>query len=134
MTAVNAGIGEMRRSITIAGNERHAHRHHENAGRDINAGELERREEHNQRAQIERQPAQLLGCWRALMLPPSALWRKLRASKGCRSSPPSPTPMKWTGSPNFVGQRHQDAALGRAVELGHHQAGQRHRRLERLDL
>ena len=63
--------------------------------------------------------------------PVSAL-AKAWASKGCRSSSPSPTPMKCTGRREFRRQRHQYAAFGGAVELGHDQAGQRHAGARRL--
>ena len=60
--------------------------------------------------------------------------RNPRAANGSRSSTLSPTPMKWTGSPNLRGDRHQDAAARRAVELGHHQAGDAGDVAEDLDL
>ena len=74
-----------------------------------------------------------LGGLRAHGAPVSAL-AKASAENTCRSSASSPTPMKWTGRREFVRQRHQDAALGRAVELGHDEAGQRHGGAEGLDL
>ena len=92
---------------------------------------LERREEHEQRPQIQ-QPAG--GSAGSCCLLSSALRRRARRSKGCRSSSPSPTPMKCTGKAEAGRQRHQDAALGGAVQLGHDQAGERHGRLEGLDL
>ena len=59
---------------------------------------------------------------------------KSRAVNGCRSSMPSPTPMKCTGRPKFVGDRDQDAAARGAVELGHHQPGDARGLAEHLDL
>ena len=46
---------------------------------------------------------------------------------------PSPTPMKCIGRPNR-GERHQNAAAGGAVELGHHQTGHAGDLAEDLDL
>ena len=59
---------------------------------------------------------------------------KSRAAKGSRSSIPSPTPMKWTGKREFLGDGDQDAAAGGAVELGHHQARDARHLGEDLDL
>ena len=43
---------------------------------------------------------------------------KSSALNGCKSSAPSPTPMKYTGIGRCAGDRGEDAALGGAVELG----------------
>ena len=49
--------------------------------------------------------------------------RKLRRSNGRRSSALSPMPISVDRDAVFLGQRHQHAALGGAVELGHDDAG-----------
>ena len=59
---------------------------------------------------------------------------KARASNGRRSSMPSPTPIGDHRQLELLGQRHQHAALGAAVELGHHQRIDRRHGLEGLDL
>ena len=59
---------------------------------------------------------------------------KASASKGCRSSTASPTPIAWTGSRNRSAIGDKDAALGGAVELGHDEAGDAGRFREDFDL
>ena len=65
---------------------------------------------------------------------PASARPKSFAANGARSSMPSPTPMKWIGSPNFSAMRDQDAAARGAVELGHDQAGDAGDLAEHLDL
>ena len=48
-------------------------------------------------------------------------------SNSVRSSGFSPTPTYFTGRPTLLANGHHDAAFGRAVELGQHDAGALHR-------
>ena len=59
---------------------------------------------------------------------------KSRASKASRSSTPSPTPMKCTGSSEFLRDRDEDAAARGSVELGHDKTGNPGGTAENLDL
>ena len=75
-----------------ADQQRCQHRGHEGGSGTENAQMLEGREEDQQRAQVERQAADL----RVHVFSPATAtraWAKSAATKGCKSSSPSPTPM-----------------------------------------
>ena len=71
-------------------------------------------------ARVVRRPSDRLG---RAQSPMQALARTRPASKGSRSSAASPTPDVADGHAQLAHHRHRDAALGRAVELGEHEAG-----------
>src|SRR6185312_8754034 len=84
----------------VADTQRDQRRGHEDAGCDIDAAEHVAQEEREQRPEVEGETAQLL-VHRRHAAPVNAL-AKPSAEKLCRSSSPSPTPMKWMGRPNLA--------------------------------
>ena len=65
---------------------------------------------------------------------PTTARAKSRAVNGARSSTPSPTPMIMYRQTEFVGDGNENPAARRAVELGHHQAGNARYLAENLHL
>src|SRR4029077_7195463 len=73
------------------------HRSHEHPGCTVDAKKAIGHEEDKEGPEIEREASEL---W--VHDAPVRTLAKFSASKTCRSSSPSPMPMKWTGRPNFA--------------------------------
>ena len=120
--AVNSGMGDSFFSRCQPSAKRRQHRDHEDGGGGEDAGELEAGEEQEQRPEIERQAADL----RIHAGPYQCLGESLGV-EGLQIVLAFADADEMHRQAEFGRQRHQNAALGGAVQLGHDQAGQRHR-------